>query len=947
MNDLYPLGPRDVPAELTRPTNVYKHRAWLAMASLTLFVVLYLALAGWFVWTAYRMLGEAIGGSDGFLPFLTGVSAAFLAIFMLKALFFVQRGGEPDAIEVTPAEQPRLFEFLHRLADEAGAPRPNRVYLSARVNAAVFYDLSILNLLFPSRKNLEIGLALVNVLTLSEIKAVLAHEFGHFAQRSMAIGSWVYIAQQIAAHVIARRDALDKFLRGLSSMDVRIAWIGWLLSLIVWSIRSLMDTLFRVVVLAQRALSRQMEFQADLVAVSLTGSDELVHALHKLHAADEGWDRTLRFAGSQLQKGRVPHDLFAVHTRTIETVGRILNDDDYGKVPAVISKKPDERRVFKSSFAQPPQMWSTHPANADRESNAKRHYLASPHDKRSAWLLFDNVEAVKAKVQEHLLGDVKGERASPEETLQALDEQFSLRCYESQYRGVYLGRPLTREVARPEELYESVLDHAEVRKALSALYPDELPDHLQRLRELIEERVALQALREKVYRATGGRIVHRGREISRVELPAAIRQVMAEEKQVRQAIVAHDRQCRSVHLAAAAGLGGGWKEYLAGLIGVLHYAEHTLADLQDMHGLLGNVVAVVTADGKVSKKELKRLVAVANNLHGVFAHIHEQKSSVALDESLRKRLDLTAWSDALEEFKLPPATDDNINDWMNAIDGWVNATAAALGALESSALEQLLLVESDIARHTHAGTIPEPAPAPSAIPAKYPTLLVGRERERQKRLDWWSRFQTADGLGPLIARLLVAGAIVAAVLGTSAGVATTSSVSVHNGLGVATSVRVGGRLVHVAPFSSSTIEIELAPGMAIEARTAGGELIERFEPAIGLRTQHYVYNVASAAPLVEWPAEYGSAVKQEPRFLGAPRWTTSSVDVFFAEPPQSIQTKGGGGTRWVLTGLGDQPEEAAKLFKSEDELSRAAMAHAKWDDPSLPTTAQWQALVTQ
>ena len=30
--DLYPRGPKDVPAELTRPTATYKHRAWLALA---------------------------------------------------------------------------------------------------------------------------------------------------------------------------------------------------------------------------------------------------------------------------------------------------------------------------------------------------------------------------------------------------------------------------------------------------------------------------------------------------------------------------------------------------------------------------------------------------------------------------------------------------------------------------------------------------------------------------------------------------------------------------------------------------------------------------------------------------------------------------------------------------------------------------------------------------
>ena len=127
---------------------------------------------------------------------------------MLKALFFVKHGEASEDVEITEADQPRLFAFLHRLADEAGAPRPHKVYLSNRVNAAVFYEISIVNLIFPTRKNLEIGLALVNALSLGELKAVLAHEFGHFAQRTMYVGRWVYIGQQIAAHIIAKRDAL-------------------------------------------------------------------------------------------------------------------------------------------------------------------------------------------------------------------------------------------------------------------------------------------------------------------------------------------------------------------------------------------------------------------------------------------------------------------------------------------------------------------------------------------------------------------------------------------------------------------------------------------------------------------------------------------------------------------------------------------------------------------
>ncbi len=947
--DLYPRGPKDVPAELTQPTATYKHRAWLALASLALFVALYIALAGWFVWTAHRMFGEAAaGGPDKVWHFLISVSAAFLAVFMLKALFFIKRGGAPDAVEVTAAEQPRLFAFLHRLADEAGAPRPKRVYLSARVNAAVFYDLSILNLLFPSGKNLEIGLALVNVLTLSEIKAVLAHEFGHFAQRSMAIGSWVYIAQQIAAHIVAKRDALDEFIGWLSRVDLRVAWVGWLLSLVVWSIRSLMDTLLRLVVLAQRALSRQMEFQADLVAVSLTGSDELVHALHKLNAADEAWGRALGFTESEVRQGRIPHDLFAVQTRVIARVAQILDDESYGQAPRMTGDKPEARRVFKSGFAQPPQMWATHPASADREENAKRRYLPAPHDARSAWLLFDKPDALKEKVVAHLLGKTEAQPVSAEETFRALDERYALLQYEPRYRGSYLGRPLTRHVARPDELYEKAFQRANIIQGLNTLYAPQLAADLARLRELSEERMALEALRDRIYQATGGRLIFRGREISRRHLPAAIRKVGQEEEQVRQKILAHDRQCRSAHLAAADLLGAGWREYLAGLIAVLHYAEHALADLRDAQGLLNNVFAVVIADGKVSAGELERLIATGNMVHAVLARIHGQKAELQLDQSLCKRLDVATWAAMLEDFTLPPAGKDNINEWLRVIDSWVNGSAAALSMLAGATLEQLLLSEDEVARHVREKSVPAAASAPSRPPTDYPTLLPGQERKRQTRLGAWDRFQTADGFVPAFARLLVAGAIVGVVLGFGGVAGTVSTLTVYNGLGATVKVRAGDQQVTLSPFSARQIEVKLDEKTTIESRAADGGLIERFGPQLSGHAQRYVYNVAGAGPLVEWTAVYGSASERPPRPLGAPRWLTSSADVLFAEPPKSVQTKGGGATRSILTGLGDgPPSEVLKLVKGHGERTQVLRAHARWDQGSARYTTEWRAMTEE
>ncbi|MEP7298119.1 MAG: hypothetical protein ABI702_18200 [Burkholderiales bacterium] len=120
-------------ARLAKPTTAYKLRAWLAMAGLTLFTVLYFALAAWFALTAYRLtFGAGSGTKDAFWGWIVGACAAFLGVFMLKAVLFVKHGGGDDSIEITSAEQPELFRFLQRLADKAGAPRPHKVFVSPR-----------------------------------------------------------------------------------------------------------------------------------------------------------------------------------------------------------------------------------------------------------------------------------------------------------------------------------------------------------------------------------------------------------------------------------------------------------------------------------------------------------------------------------------------------------------------------------------------------------------------------------------------------------------------------------------------------------------------------------------------------------------------------------------------------------------------------------------------
>ncbi|MEM9986449.1 MAG: M48 family metallopeptidase, partial [Bacteroidota bacterium] len=601
-----------LPVDFTKPSKSFQQRAWLAVAGLGLFLILYLGLSFWFAYNSVDLFLIASEGRNGaFWTGVIGVLSAFMAVFMFKALFFVIKQDHSQRVEVTAASEPKLFEFIHQIADQSGAPRPHKIYLSPIVNASVFYELSVLNLLWPSKKNLEIGIGLINVLTLGETKAVLAHEFGHFAQRSMLIGRWVYIGQQIAGHIIAKRDALDRFISEISSWDIRIAWIGWVLSIVIWAIRALAETLFTWVIIAQRALSREMEFHADLVAVSLTGSDAIVHALHHLQAADQGFQEALETVSLALQEQKKVDNLYPLQTDAIQRMRHLLSDDDYGRALTVPRENAQEHRVFQSGMAQVPQMWATHPPDYEREANAKQTYIRADIHPESAWELFQDPLQVQVQMTEVLLQQVQLEQEPSlmdEDSAKLLQgKRFGQPFLDPTYKGVYLDRFLAQYYQDPSDCYDPAIVAGTIHQDLAALYPDSIREDLEAWQQLRVEEGSLKGLEAKFLKAPGGVIWHRGEQIQHKQLPEAIAEVEEEQRSAAAQIRRFDQICRSTHLAMAQSLGKGWEAYHQSLVATLHYAEHTWANLEDAWGVLNNVFAIVTADGRVSGAERRRL----------------------------------------------------------------------------------------------------------------------------------------------------------------------------------------------------------------------------------------------------------------------------------------------------------------------------------------------------
>src|SRR5262249_46380772 len=146
----------------------------------------------------------------------------------------------------------------------------------------------------PTPKNLILGLGLVNYLNLSELKAVLAHEFGHFGQSSMKLGTYVFQVNRLIADMVYGRDFFDDLVARMRGRDARLDLFAAAFAGLLWGLRKALEGLFRAINFANSALSRQMEFNADLVAVSVTGSDPLIHALACIEFADQALAHAMR-----------------------------------------------------------------------------------------------------------------------------------------------------------------------------------------------------------------------------------------------------------------------------------------------------------------------------------------------------------------------------------------------------------------------------------------------------------------------------------------------------------------------------------------------------------------------------------------------------------------------------------------------------------------------------
>ncbi|PIM69940.1 peptidase [Streptomyces sp. JV178] len=226
------------------------------------------------------------------------VVSVLLALPLIRGLFMLRtpKGEERPGLAVTDADEPALWRTVRELADQVGTRAPTRILLTPDVNAAVSEDARLLGLL-PGPRRLYLGVPLLQGLTEAQLRAVLAHELGHYsnsdtrlaaitargrAQVLRTIDTFEERADKTAGREQARQEKKNAkaAAKGKKTKEIDTRHSGFTYRLMARIYVAYAHLYFR----ATLAGSRRQEYAADAAAARIAGRDATASALREIPA---------------------------------------------------------------------------------------------------------------------------------------------------------------------------------------------------------------------------------------------------------------------------------------------------------------------------------------------------------------------------------------------------------------------------------------------------------------------------------------------------------------------------------------------------------------------------------------------------------------------------------------------------------------------------------------
>lgn len=418
-----------------------------ALASVLLFIITYIFLVvfasgltlvcaylGYLIVMAYP---SWITGILGVVLVAAGIT---ILIFVFKFVFKRTAKVKPLLIEINAIHEPELFSLIEEIITELKISRPKKVYLSPEVNAGVFYDSLFFSMFLPVKKNLQIGMGILNTHSKEELKAVLAHEFGHFSQRSMRLGSYVHNANKVLHNMLNDNENFERTLDAWGEMLSYFKLTGVLALVVIKGMKAVLKKVYEILNVNYYSLSREMEYHADAVAAAIAGSRPVIASLLRMELAETSLNIVYSYHENKVDQGLKPLNIYPQHYFVMNHFAKQQKVKIKNGLPelsiAHIWKSRGSKIVLKNQ-------WASHPEIEHRIQRLRM--FDTPHQLESKDIAV-NLLVHKEELQELLTDKIFEHHFTYAKTPQLTDfegfksdflSQFSTLFFDERFYGYY------------------------------------------------------------------------------------------------------------------------------------------------------------------------------------------------------------------------------------------------------------------------------------------------------------------------------------------------------------------------------------------------------------------------------------------------------------------------------------------------------------------------------
>ncbi len=360
-------------------------------------------------------------------------------IFLIKFMFKKHSINRSNLIEIKETDEPQLFAFIRQIVNKVKTDFPKKVYISPEVNAYVFYESNFRSMFFPVKKNIQIGIGLINSLTVNEFEAILAHEFGHFSQKTMKIGSYVYNVNRVIYNLLYDNESFESLLKGWAKVHVFITLFIILAGKIVEGIKWILKKVYTIVNITYMGLSREMEFHADEIAANVAGSDSLISSLLRLELSDYSYNSVLDYYNQRIADSVKTKNIFPQHEFVMKLLAKESKLTIENNLPQVTI---DHLSKYNKSKLTIKDQWASHPGTPERIANLyKLAREVKAKDCNPASTLFSNIDKLGCEITEKLFSEItyNGQETciESEEFIKNYTIEYKKNSFNKIYNGYY------------------------------------------------------------------------------------------------------------------------------------------------------------------------------------------------------------------------------------------------------------------------------------------------------------------------------------------------------------------------------------------------------------------------------------------------------------------------------------------------------------------------------